>query len=250
MPKSFDTQRYLRQTSLSGIGIIGQEKLLSSKVLVIGAGGLGSPILLYLAAAGIGKIGLVEYDVVSLSNLQRQVLYSTNQIGKLKSTCASQRMMDINPDLEIKTYTTKICGTNALEIIKDYDVVLSAVDNIKARYAINLACVNCGVFLIDGAICSFEGQIMNIFPGKSACYQCIYPESETKNDVQISGPIGTLPGIIGVLQANEAIKYILKIGTLLKNQLLYYNALSLNFRKINIKKNPMCSVCSKISIIH
>ncbi|MHA4895318.1 molybdopterin-synthase adenylyltransferase MoeB [Pedobacter sp. PWIIR3] len=240
-----DSERYNRQIILKGFGIEAQTKLNAASVLVIGAGGLGCPALQYLTAAGIGRIGIVDDDQVSLSNLQRQVLYDSNDIGKLKATTAARKLKDLNPDINIIAYSQRIQRHNILELVRQYDYVLDGTDNFESRYLINDACHVMQKPVVFGAVSGFEGQIaiFNVgndeFPG--ANYRDIFPVQPSQNEIpncEENGVIGVLPGIIGTMQAAEVIKLITKIGTPLINKLLNYNLLTQMFYEISISAAP------------
>lgn len=240
--------RYSRHILLKEVGGKGQKKLLSSRVLIIGAGGLGSPIALYLAAAGIGTIGIADADEVDLSNLQRQVIHFTADVGKAKVLSAKEKMLAINPDLNVITYEAWVTADNIAAIIAEYDFVIDGTDNFAAKFLINDACVLGGKPYSHGGILQFEGQTMTVTPGESACYRCIFPEPPPKEAIPTcsqAGVIGVLPGVLGTLQATEAIKYLLGAGELLNGRLLTYNALRMRFREIPVKKNPKCPVCGE-----
>lgn len=241
--------QYSRHILLPQIGISGQQKLRAASVLIIGTGGLGSPVSLYLAAAGIGKLGIVDFDVVDYSNLQRQILHGHHSIGKPKVDSARERLHDINPEVEIITYPEPFTSINAMEIMKDgYDILVDCSDNFPTRYLTNDLCVLLGKPNVYGAIFRFEGQA-SVFDGRDgACYRCIFPEPPPPASVPScgeSGVLGVLPGIIGAIQATEAIKLILNIGDTLKNRLLLYSALEMSFDIIRLHKNPQCPVCGE-----
>ena len=241
-------ERYSRQIILPNVGGKGQEKLLRGKVLIIGAGGLGSPCALYLASAGIGKIGIVDSDKVELSNLQRQILHSTKDIGRLKVESAKDRLNGINQDVEVFSYNIRLTSENILDIIKDYDIIVDGSDNFPTRYLVNDACVISHKPLSHGGIFKFDGQAMTILSGKSACYRCLFPEPPPPGLVpscQEAGILGAVAGIIGVVQANEVLKYILEIGDLLVGKLLVFNALDSSFRQVKVPKDPKCPVCGE-----
>lgn len=241
-------ERYSRQIILPQIGGKGQEKLLKAKVLIVGAGGLGSPCALYLAAAGIGKIGIVDSDKVELNNLQRQILHSTKNVGKPKVDSAKERMSSLNPDTQMTTYHLRITSKNILDIIKDYDIVVDGSDNFPTRYLVNDACVLSGKPFSHGGILRFDGQATTILPKESACYRCLFPEPPPPGLVptcQEAGILGAVAGVIGTIQANEVLKYILGIGELLVGKLLIFDALTSSFRKVNIPKNPNCPICGE-----
>lgn len=238
--------RYSRHILLKEVGGKGQLKLINGRVLVIGAGGLGSPIALYLAAAGIGTIGIADADQVDVSNLQRQVIHSTPDVGKAKVLSAKEKMQAINPEATINTYETWVTADNIAEIIADYDFVIDGTDNFAAKFLINDACVLAGKPYSHGGILQFDGQTMTVKPGESPCYRCIFPEPPPKDVIPTcsrAGVIGVLPGVLGTLQATEAIKYLLGVGDLLTGRLLTYNALRMRFREVPIKKSPKCPIC-------
>lgn len=241
-------ERYSRQIILPNIGGKGQEKLLNAKVLIIGAGGLGSPCALYLASAGIGKIGIADSDKVELNNLQRQILHSTSSIGKTKVESAKERMTGINSDVEVVAYNFRLTSENILDIIRGYDIIVDGSDNFPTRYLVNDACVLSGRPLSHGGIFKFDGQAMTILPHKSACYRCLFPEPPPPGFVpscQEAGILGAVAGIIGTIQANEVLKYILEIGNLLAGKLLVFNALDSSFRQVKVPKDPKCPICGE-----
>ena len=239
--------RYSRHFILPEIGEEGQKKLLKSKVLIIGAGGLGSPLGLYLAAAGIGTLGIVDFDKVDLSNLQRQILHTNDEIGKLKLDSAERRIKAMNPDTQVIKYPIKLDSTNALDILKNYDVVIDGTDNFPTRYLTNDACVFLNKPNIYGSIFRFDG-LTTVFSKEGPCYRCLYPEPPPPGLVPScaeGGVLGVLPGVIGVIQATEAIKIIAGIGKTLVGRLLVYDALQMTFRELKIRKDPSCPVCGK-----
>ncbi len=240
-------ERYSRHIILNDVGGKGQKKLSQAKVLVIGAGGLGSPAALYLAAAGIGTLGLVDGDVVDLSNLQRQILHTTARIGVPKVESGRQTLAALNPDITIKTYQYHVSADNIMGLIQDYDMVLDGSDNFSTRFMINDACFFAKKTLISGSIFRFEGQLTTIKPHEGfPCYRCLYPEPPPAGLVpncQEAGVLGVLAGTIGVLQAAEAIKEILRIGDTLADKLLIYDALDMKFRKVSRPKDPHCRLC-------
>lgn len=241
-------ERYSRHIILKDVGVKGQKKLLEGKVLIIGAGGLGAPAAMYLAAAGVGTIGIADADVVDLSNLQRQVIHTTTDIGKPKVESAKETMLAINPDVNVITYKEFIYSHNITDIIKDYDFVLDGTDNFPAKFLINDACVMAGIPFCHAGIIRFEGQLMTWVPGENVpCYRCVFKEPPPKDAVPTcrqAGVIGAMAGIIGCLQAMEAVKYLTGAGELLIGHLLTYNALKNDFRKLRIPKNKNCGVCS------
>ena len=245
--------RYSRHTLLSEIGEAGQLKLLDSKVLLIGAGGLGSPAAMYLAAAGVGTIGIVDFDTVDVSNLQRQLLHGTKDVGRPKVDSARDRLLDINPDLNMVAIAEPISSYNALEIIKDFDVVLNGSDNFPTRYLVNDACQFLKKPLVDASIFMFEGQVTIYQPEieeqgieGGPCYRCLYPDPPPPGEVPScseAGVLGVLPGIVGSLQAIEAIKLIVGFGESLIGRLLMVDTLDQSFRTLNVQRNPDCPVC-------
>ncbi|MCK5393047.1 MAG: molybdopterin-synthase adenylyltransferase MoeB [Candidatus Omnitrophica bacterium] len=239
-------ERYSRQIILSNIGRKGQKKILNAKVLLIGAGGLGSPCALYLASAGVGRIGIVDSDVVELSNLQRQIVHSTTTVGKSKGESAKITLNRINPDVEVVDYNLRITSKNILDIIKDYDIVVDGSDNFPTKYLVNDACVLSNKPLSHGGMFKFDGQLTTILPKESACYRCLFSEPPLLRLVpgsQETGILGAVVGVIGTLQANEVLKFILGVGNLLAGKLLIFNALDANFRQVEIFKDPNCSIC-------
>ena len=230
-------ERYSRHIILKGVGSRGQKKLLSSSVLIIGAGGLGAPAAMYLAAAGVGTIGIADADQVDLSNLQRQIIHATKDVGKPKVDSARETMEAMNPDVTVKTYHTFIDSHNILDIIKDYDFIIDGTDNFPDKFLINDACVLAETPFSHAGIIRFQGQLMTYVPGKGPCYRCVFKNPPPKDAVPTckqAGVIGAMGGVIGSLQAVEAIKYLLGTGDLLTGWLLTYDALSMEFRKIKL----------------
>lgn len=245
-------ERYSRHIILKEVGGKGQQKLFDGKVLIIGAGGLGSPIALYLAAAGVGTIGIADADVVELSNLQRQIAHQTKDIGAPKVLSAKEKIEAMNPDVRINTYHTWICADNILDIINDYDFVIDGTDNFAAKFLINDACVLAGKPYSHGGILHFVGQTLTFIPGQSACYRCIFPTPPPKDAIPTcsqAGVLGVLPGVIGMMQATEALKYLLGMGELLTGRLLVYDALAMTFRTVKVRRNPHCPICGENPII-
>lgn len=242
-------ERYSRHIILKEVGVKGQKKLLSSKVLIIGAGGLGAPAAMYLAAAGIGTIGIADADEVDLSNLQRQIIHSTADIGKAKVQSAEETMKAINPDVTVKTYRTFVESENISGLIADYDFIIDGTDNFTAKFLINDACVMAEKPFSHAGIIRFKGQLMTYVPGKGPCYRCVFKAPPPKDAVPTckqAGVIGAMGGVIGSLQAMEAIKYILGTGELLTGYLLTYDALKIEFRKIKLPEaTSECPVCGK-----
>jgi molybdopterin/thiamine biosynthesis adenylyltransferase len=241
-------ERYSRHIILKEVGGKGQKRLFDGRVLIIGAGGLGSPIALYLAAAGVGTIGIADADDVDLSNLQRQIAHHTKDIGVPKVLSAKEKMTAMNPDVEVKTYRTWVNAANIREIIADYDFVIDGTDNFAAKFLINDACVLAGKPYSHGGILQFDGQTMTVRPGESACYRCIFPAPPPKDAIPTcsqAGVIGVLPGVLGTIQATEAIKFLLAKGELLTDRLLTYSALRMRFREVPLRKNPKCPICGE-----
>lgn len=242
-------ERYSRHIMLDEVGEEGQKKLMNAKVLIIGAGGLGSPAAMYLAAAGIGTIGIVDADEVELSNLQRQIIHSSDDIGRAKVQSAKETMTAINPDVTVKTYQTMLTDKNIAELIAQYDFILDCTDNFPTKFLINDACVIGKKPFCHAGIMRFQGQLMTYVPNKSPCYRCIFGEPPKKGAMPSSkqvGIIGAMCGVIGSLQATEAIKYIVGAGQLLTGCLLTYDALKMEFRKVKLPTNTdKCAVCGR-----
>ena len=238
--------RYSRQLILPEVGVDGQRRLKAGRVLVVGAGGLGSPAALYLAAAGVGTLGLVDFDAVDLSNLHRQILHGTPDVGRPKLASASDRITAINPQVEIRLHEGALTSRNALDVVRDYDVVVDGTDNFPTRYLVNDACVLVGKPNAYGAIFRFEGQASVFAARAGPCYRCLYPEPPPPGLVPScaeAGVIGVLPGLIGTIQATEAIKLLVGIGEPLIGRLLIYDALRLRFQELKLQKDPDCPVC-------
>ncbi len=241
-------RRYSRHIILPEVGGKGQKKLLSSRVLLVGAGGLGCPSALYLAAAGVGHLGLVDFDIVEMSNLQRQILHSTKDIGRPKVESAKESLEALNPDCEVRIYKDRLNSENIIEIFSDYDLVVDGSDNFPTRFLINDACFLAKKVNIFGAIFRFEGQATVFDPGKGPCYRCLLPEPPPPGTVpscQEAGVIGVLPGFIGTIQAMEAIKLLLGIGKPLIGRLLLFDSLDMEMREVKVRKNPKCPVCGE-----
>lgn len=238
--------RYSRHLIMPEVGMEGQLKLKNAKVLLIGAGGLGAPVALYLAAAGIGRIGLVDFDVVDFTNLQRQVIHGTKDVGKKKLDSAAESMRDINPFVRIDLHEVALTSENALELFKDYDMVVDGTDNFPTRYLVNDACVLTGKPNVYGSIFRFEGQATVFAYEGGPCYRCLYPEPPPPGLVPScaeGGVLGILPGLIGMVQATEAVKLILGSGEPLVGRLMLYDALAMRFRELKLRRNPECPVC-------
>jgi adenylyltransferase/sulfurtransferase len=241
-------ERYSRQVILAEVGGAGQEKLLSSKVLIVGAGGLGAPAALYLAAAGVGTIGIIDSDKVDLSNLQRQIIHHTDDLDTEKVDSAKAKIQAINPDVTVQTYQIRVTAENISEMVRKYDFVIDGTDNFPAKFLVNDACYFEKVPFSHAGILRFDGQLITVIPGETTCYRCIFhsppPEGVVPSCSQ-AGVLGVLAGVIGSLQATEAMKYLLGIGDLLTNTLLTYNALTTEFRKIRLNRNLNCPLCGK-----
>jgi len=241
-----EVARYSRHLILSEVGVEGQKKLKQAKIAMIGAGGLGAPVGLYLAAAGVGRVGIVDFDVVDASNLQRQVIHGTKDLGRKKLDSAADAMQDINPNIRIDKYDTGLNSGNALEILRDYDIVIDGTDNFPTRYLVNDACVLLKKPNVYGSIYRFEGQATVFAYEDGPCYRCLYPEPPPPGLVPScaeGGVLGILPGMIGIVQATEAVKIILGVGEVLKNRLLLYDALNMRFRELKLRRDRDCPVC-------
>ncbi|CDM66173.1 ubiquitin-like small modifier protein 1 [Pyrinomonas methylaliphatogenes] len=238
--------RYSRHLIMPEVGMEGQRKLKAASVLMIGTGGLGAPLGLYLAAAGVGRLGVVDFDVVDESNLQRQVIHGTRDVGRPKIESARDRLQDINPYIKIETYNLRLTSENALELFRDYDIIVDGTDNFPTRYLVNDACVLTGKPNVYGSIFRFEGQVSVFWAARGACYRCLYPEPPPPGLVPScaeGGVLGVLPGIVGAIQANEVIKLILGGGEPLINRLLLIDAWRMRFRELKLRKDPNCPVC-------
>src|SRR3954447_26866503 len=241
-----EIQRYARHLIMPEVAMDGQKRLKAAKVLCIGAGGLGSPLALYLAAAGVGTLGLVDFDVVDVSNLQRQVLHGTKDIGRSKLESARDRIHDVNPHVHVEPYETRLTSANALDIIRDYDVVIDGTDNFATRYLTNDACVLLGKPNVYGSIFRFEGQASVFATDEGPCYRCLFPEPPPPGLVPScaeGGVLGVLPGLVGTIQATEGIKLILGVGEPLVGRLLLIDALTMQFRTVRLRKDPNCPAC-------
>ena len=238
--------RYSRHLIMPEVGMEGQKRLKAASVLLIGAGGLGSPLGLYLAAAGVGRLGLVDFDVVDFSNLQRQVLHGTADVGRPKLHSAKDSLQRINPEVRLDLYETHLTSANAFDILKPYDIVIDGTDNFPTRYLVNDACVLLGKPNVYGSIFRFDGQASVFYPGKGPCYRCLYPEPPPPGEVPScaeGGVLGILPGLIGCIQATEAVKLLLGQGSPLVGRLLLYDALQMSFREFKVRRNPKCPIC-------
>lgn len=245
-------QRYSRHLILPEVGLEGQRKLKNARVLTIGTGGLGSPLGLYLAAAGIGTLGVVDFDVVDRSNLQRQIIHGTKDIGRSKIDSARERLNDVNPNVKVEAFETRLTSENALELFKDFDVIVDGTDNFQTRYLVNDAAVLTGKPNVYGSIFRFEGQASVFWAERGACYRCLYPEPPPPGLVPScaeGGVLGVLPGIVGTIQANEVIKVILGAEGILLNRLLLFDAWTMKFRELKLRKNPNCELCGENATI-
>jgi len=246
-------KRYSRQVILPQVGKHGQDRLLAAKVLVVGLGGLGCPSALYLAAAGVGQLGLLDFDVVDASNLQRQVLYTTQDVGQPKVSTAARRLKSLNPDVSITEYNERLTAENAIQIISDYDYILDGTDNFPTRYLVNDACVLAKKINVYGSILRFEGQVSVLAHENGPCYRCLFPTPPNPGDIPNcaeAGVLGVLPGLIGTTQAAEVIKLILGIGEPLVGRLLLLDALGLNWRSMQVQRHPDCPICSTHATIN
>jgi sulfur-carrier protein adenylyltransferase/sulfurtransferase len=240
-----EIRRYSRHLSLPEIGVAGQEKLQAGRVLVIGTGGLGSPAALYLAASGIGNLGVLDFDRVEESNLQRQVLYDTASVGMPKAELARMRLAALNPELQVEAHQTELCAANVRGIFDKYDVIVDGSDRIATRYLVNDACVIYGKSLVSAAIHRFEGQAMTYVPGSGPCYRCLFPQvaDGAAPNCAEAGVLGVLPGVLGAIQATEAIKLVVGFGVPLIGRLLTYDALEMRFQELRFKRREDCAVC-------
>src|SRR3954469_10734884 len=245
--------RYSRHLLLPEVGVAGQRKLKAARVLAIGAGGLGSPLSLYLAAAGVGTIGLVDFDVVDLTNLQRQIVHGTSSLGRPKLESAEARLSDVNPNVRIEKHEARLTSENALDLIREYDIVVDGTDNFPTRYLVNDACVLLGKPNVYGSIFRFEGQASLFYAKEGPCYRCLYSEPPPPGLVPScaeGGVLGVLPGIIGSIQALETIKWIIGAGDSLVGRLVLFDALKLRFRELQLRKDPACPICGENPSIH
>jgi molybdopterin/thiamine biosynthesis adenylyltransferase/rhodanese-related sulfurtransferase len=251
VPRTFtpeQRQRYSRHFLLPEVGTEGQQKLLDAKVLLLGAGGLGSPTALYLAAAGVGTLGIVDDDVVDVSNLQRQVIHATSRVGLPKVDSAEQAINDLNPDVRVRKYETRLDASNIVDIIKDYDIVVDGVDNFPTRYLLNDATVRLKIPVVSAAILGFEGQLSVFAPYDGPCYRCLFrqpPPAELAPSCGANGVLGVLPGTMGLLQATEVVKLIIGQGTPLIGRLLIYDALDASTTELKVRRDPECPICSR-----
>jgi molybdopterin/thiamine biosynthesis adenylyltransferase len=238
--------RYSRHIILKEVGVEGQLSLNRARVLVVGAGGLGSPVALYLAAAGVGTLGIIDDDVVELSNLQRQIIHATTDVGRHKVESASNSLKAMNPDVKVQPYKFKLCADNVLSIVKEYDFVVDGTDNFAAKFLVNDACVLAEIPFSHGGVLRFAGQAMTILPGESACYRCVFrqpPPEDAVSSCSQAGILGAIAGILGTIQATEVLKFITGNGQLLTNTLMSFDALTMDFRKIPLSRQEDCPVC-------
>lgn len=245
-------RRYSRHLIMPEVGVEGQEKLANAKILCVGAGGLGSPLALYLAAAGVGHLGILDFDVVDFSNLQRQIIHSEDNVGVLKVDSAKERLLQLNSDIQITTYNTRLTSENAMDIFKDYDIIIDGTDNFATRYLVNDACVLLGKPNVYGSIFRFEGQVTVFDANRGPCYRCLYPEPPPPGLVPScaeGGVLGILPGVIGTLQASEAVKLIIEQGKPLIGRLLFLDVLEMQPRELKLRKDPDCPICGENATI-
>ncbi len=236
-------RRFERQVTLPEIGVRGQRRLLAGRVLVVGAGGLGSPAALYLAAAGVGTLGLVDHDVVELANLQRQVLHATADIGRLKTDSAAEKLRALQPAVKIHAIPARLTARNAPAIFRHFDFIIDAVDNARTKWLIAKVCRRLGKPCSYGGIDRYRGQTLTVHPGRSACLRCVFPALSPAAGGRDRGPLGVVPGVIGTIQAAEAIKHLLKLGAPLTNRLLMFDCLDMSFRCVPVRRNPACPWC-------
>ena len=240
-------QRYSRHLLIPEVGSAGQARLLSSKALFIGAGGLGSPAALYLAAAGVGTIGIVDFDIVDVSNLQRQIIHTTDRVGERKVESARQSINALNPEIKVVLHEEMLVAANVERLIAGYDVILDGTDTFETRYILNDAAVAAGIPVVHASVFRFEGQLTTFVPYEGPCYRCLYPTPpppELAPGCSVAGVLGVVPGILGLLQANEALKVLLGIGTTLSGRLLLFDALETEFTELKLRRDPNCPVCS------
>ncbi len=240
------SERYARQVIIPEVGPEGQAKLLRSSVLVVGAGGLGSPVLTYLAAAGVGRVGLADADTIEVANLHRQILYSTRDVGKAKADVAADRLAALNPDVTVVAHRVRADADNIDSLVRGYDVVVDAPDNAATRYLVNEACWRARTPLVEAAVHGFSGMLMTILPPRTACYRCLYPDPPREGAAPAAagrGIMGMVPGVIGSLQALEAVKLLIGIGTAMAGRVLLFDGLDGTFREMKVERNPGCPLC-------
>ncbi len=239
------SERYARHLTLPEIGAVGQCRLMAAKVLVVGVGGLGSPAAFYLAAAGVGIVGLVDSDVVEPSNLQRQILHATDDVGIRKVESAARKLRALNPDVEVRCHPLRLGPESSVELLSGYDLVLDATDNFPAKFLIADACDEAGKPYVHAGILGFRGQVMTVKPRQTTCYRCVFGDVPPAVSGPPAGPVGAVPGVIGAIQAMEAIKLLLGIGLPLTDRLLTWDSLTMRFREIPLRRNPACRLCGK-----
>jgi molybdopterin/thiamine biosynthesis adenylyltransferase len=242
---ALDQERYSRHLRLPEIGTEGQERLLDSSVLVVGAGGLGSPAALYLAAAGVGHLGVADGDDLDLSNLQRQILHSTGRVGEGKVLSAAASIRRLNPGVTVEEHPCMLTEENAAELVDGYQFVVDATDNFDAKFLIADTCHDAGVPYSHAGIDRFFGQTITVLPGRTACYRCLFGHAPEPDEEPPAGPLGAVPGVVGSIQAAEAVKYLLDVGRLLTDRLLTFDALEMQFREIPVRRNPTCPLCGE-----
>ena len=238
-------ERYARHLSLPEIGEAGQARLGAARVLVAGVGGLGSPAAYYLVAAGVGTVGLADSDRVDPSNLQRQILHATKDVGRLKVESAAEKLSALNPDVDVRAHPERLTKENAAGVFSAYDFVIDATDNFASKFMIADVCHKLKKPYSHAGIMKFMGQTMTVLPGRTACYRCVFEQEPPENGGKPQGPLGSVPGVLGAIQATEAIKFILGVGELLTNALLVYDALDMSFRRLQVRKNDRCPLCSR-----
>lgn len=239
-------ERYSRHILLQDVGVEGQVRIMEAKVLIIGAGGLGAPAAFYLAAAGVGTIGMMDADRVELSNLQRQIIHFSTNLNTYKVDSAAEKITALNPDVTVHKYYEMACAANISDIVAGYDFVIDGTDNFAAKFLINDACVLSGKPYSHGGVLRFDGQTMTVVPGQSVCYRCIFPSPPPSGVIPScseAGILGAIAGMLGTIQATECLKYITRVGSLLTNALLVFNAKTMDFRKIQVRANPGCALC-------
>jgi adenylyltransferase/sulfurtransferase len=247
-----ELERYSRQIMISEVGVEGQRKLKESRVLLVGIGGLGSPLSMYLAASGIGTLGLVEYDSVDLSNLHRQILYATQDVGVSKAAVAKAKLSDLNSHIKVVCHEEKLTLENAVSILNNYDIIVDGTDNFYSRYLINDFCISLEKPLVYGSVSMWTGQVSVVLPGQGPCYRCMFPMSPALGAVPTcseGGVLGVIPGVIAMLQATEVIKLILNAGTSLAGRVVYFDGLKMAFREFSLRKDPMCTACGATSTL-
>jgi molybdopterin/thiamine biosynthesis adenylyltransferase len=240
---SLDRERYARHLRLPQVGEAGQERLMGSSVLVVGVGGLGSPAALYLAAAGIGRLGVVDGDTLEMSNLQRQILHTTGRVGGGKVPSAAATIRRLNPEVQVEEHARMLEAGNGSTLVESYDFVIDATDNFEAKFLIADVCHRAGRAYCHAGIDRFFGQVFTVVPGRTTCYRCLFERAPTPDEAPPAGPLGAVPGVIGSIQAIEAMKYVLDIGELLTDRLLTFDALAMAFREVPVRCNPACPLC-------